>query len=118
MIDAATDWPAHLDAVLAAPGHHRTLLDNAHVRVLDTRIAPGETVPLHTHRWPAAYYVVSGGDFVRRDAQGAVVADSRTASRGPQAGEAIWSPPLGPHTLENVGQSVIHVVSVEVKQAS
>jgi quercetin dioxygenase-like cupin family protein len=52
----ASDWPweESLDALSAAPAQHRLLFENAHVRVLDTRIAPGERTPVHTHRWPAA----------------------------------------------------------------
>jgi quercetin dioxygenase-like cupin family protein len=115
MDDQSNPWPDDLDAVSAAPHHHRVLLDNSVVRVLDTRIEPGETVPLHTHHWPAAYYILSPGEFVRRDETGAVVVDTRSAARGIKAGEAVWSGPLGPHTLENVGTTSIHVVSVEVK---
>ena len=29
------------------------MFENDRVRVLEVRIAPGETVPVHTHRWPA-----------------------------------------------------------------
>lgn len=110
-----SDDPSNLDAVLAAPEHHRLLLENEHVRVLDTRIEPGEAVRLHTHCWPAVYYVLSAGDFVRRDEHGTVVADSRRAATPLAAGMAVWSPALGAHTLENVGTTTIHVVSVEVK---
>lgn len=110
-------WPDSLDAVRAAPAHHRVLLDNLSVRVLETRIEPGETVRLHTHRWPAVYYFLATGEFVRRDADGAVVADSRQSRPGIGPGQASWSPPLGPHTLENVGGTPIHVVSVEIKSA-
>lgn len=108
-------WPEHLDAVIAAPKHHRVLLENASVRVLETRIAPGETVPLHTHRWPATHYFVAAGEIVRRDEAGAIMVDSRVNSGGGKAGEAVWSGPLGPHTLENVGSRLVHVISVEVK---
>jgi len=38
---ADSPWDASLDALVAAPGRHRLVLENAHVRVLDTRIAPG-----------------------------------------------------------------------------
>ncbi len=105
-----------LDAVAAAPEHHRVLLENAAVRVLETRIEPGERVRLHTHRWPAVYYILAWSDFVRRNERGEVTLDSRAggaAQRRP--GEAMWSPPLGPPTLENVGTSAMHVISVEVK---
>jgi hypothetical protein len=102
-----------LDAVLAAPEFHRVLLENDSVRVLETKIEPGQTVPLHTHRWPAACYFLSRGDIVRRDSTGRVEFDSRTAP--PQSGPAAWLRPLGPHTLENVGRTLVHVVSVELK---
>lgn len=68
-------WPDSLDALVVAPGQHRLVFENAHVRVLDTRIAPGEWTPVHTHRWPVSHYVVSWSDFVRRDAEGAVLVD-------------------------------------------
>lgn len=45
-----------LDAVLAALDFHRVLLENDSIRVPETRIEPGQVVPLHTHRWPAVYY--------------------------------------------------------------
>ena len=110
-------WPAELDALAAAPAHHRVLLENAQVRVLDTRIGPGERTPVHTHRWPAAHYVLAWSDFVRRDAEGAVMLDTRAA--GPAiAPVALWGAPLGPHSLENVGPGPLHVISVEVKDAS
>ena len=44
-------WPDSLDALTAAPESHRLLFENDAVRVLETRIAPGETTLLHTHRW-------------------------------------------------------------------
>jgi quercetin dioxygenase-like cupin family protein len=104
-----------LDALVAAPDHHTLLLENDDVRVLETHIAPGATTPLHTHRWAAALYVLSGDDFIRRDEQGTVVVDTR-GSDGLRAGPALWSPPLGPHTLENVGTAEIRVIAVELKR--
>ena len=107
-------WPDELDAVIAAPEHHGVLLENDRVRVLDTRIEPGDIAPLHTHRWPAVHCVYSWSDIVRRDAEGNVEVDTRTSSTGPVS-TARWSEPLAPHTLENVGTTVLHVVSVEIK---
>jgi quercetin dioxygenase-like cupin family protein len=104
-----------LDALVAAPGHHSLLFENEHVRVLDTHIARGDITPVHTHRWPAVLYVLSGEHFVRRDADGTVLMDSRGGD-GLTAG-ASWTAPFPPHTLENVGESPIHVVAVELKQA-
>jgi quercetin dioxygenase-like cupin family protein len=109
-------WPDELDALLAAPLHHALLFENESVRVLDTHVLPGETVPLHTHRWPAALYILSWSHFVRRDGEGAVMVDSRMGG-SPAEGVAVWSGPLPPHTLENVGESELRVISVELKSS-
>ena len=115
----ATDWPwpDSLDALIAAPAQHRLLFENAHVRVLDTCIGPGERTPVHTHRWPASHYVVSWSDFVRRDVAGAVLVDTRVAGTRPAA-EALWGDALAPHSLENVGSIPLHIISTEVKAAT
>lgn len=110
------DWPEELDALIAAPKHHTLLFENEHVRVLDTRIAPGDTVPLHTHCWPSTLYIESWSDCVRRDENGRVLMDSR-ATGSPHVGSAVWSGDLPPHTLENVGDQELRVISVELKTA-
>ena len=104
-----------LDALVAAPAHHRLLFENAHVRVLDTRIAPGERTPLHTHRWPAAHYVLSWSDFIRRDSTGTVLVDTRVTNAARTPPQALWGEALAPHSLENVGTTAIHIVSTEIK---
>ena len=70
--------PGALDAMIAAPDHHEVLLEDDRVRVLDTRLGPGERTPVHTHASPAALYVMSWSDFLRRDADGNLIVDSRT----------------------------------------
>lgn len=110
------DWPwdPALDALVAAPAQHRVILENARVRVLDTCIPPGERTPVHTHRWPAAHYIISWSDFVRRDESGAVLLDTRIAG-APRSPEALWGDPLRPHSLENVGETPLHIISTELK---
>jgi mannose-6-phosphate isomerase-like protein (cupin superfamily) len=107
-------WPDALDALHAAPRYHTLLFENEWVRVLETHVPPGETVPLHTHRWPAALYILCWSHFVRRDGAGAILADSRLSEK-PAEGIAVWSGPLAPHTLENVGESELRVIGVELK---
>jgi hypothetical protein len=109
----SVDWPAGLDAVAAAPDHHRVLLENAQVRVLDTRIGSGERTPIHTHQWPAVHYVLAWSDFVRRHADGTILLDTRAGGAGP-ATSALWGSPLSPHALENVGPGPLHIISVEL----
>jgi hypothetical protein len=109
----AWPWPDSLDAMIAAPKHHRVLLENEHVRVVDTRIPPGDTVPVHTHRSPGVYYTVVAGDFIRRDPEGNVLFDSRNAPS--EASGTNWLEALPPHSVENISPHEIHVVSVELK---
>jgi hypothetical protein len=111
------EWPEELDALIAAPRHHTLLFENEFVRVLDARIAPGETVPPHTHRWPSSLYILNWSDFVRRDGDGNTLVDSRTMGKSFD-GKALWSGPLALHTLENVGEREFRSISVEVKGAA
>jgi len=104
-----------LDAMRAAPDHHDILLENDKVRVLDTRLGPGERTPVHAHQWPATLYVLSWSDFVRYDPEGNVLVDSRSMATKPAVGSAIWSGPLAPHYVRNVGKVELHIIAVEMK---
>lgn len=108
-------WPADLDALVAATEHHTLLFENDAVRVLDARIPPGGRTALHTHQWPAVLHILSWSAFVRRDAKGRVLLDSRTMPELATSPGTIWSAALPPHTLENVGDRDLHVLSVEIK---
>ena len=113
---AAWPWPDSLDAVIAAPQYHRLVLENERVRVLDTVIPVGDIVPVHTHRWPAIYYTIAPGDFVRRDAEGNVLFDSRTVPGLLTKTEATFMECLPPHSVENVSSNEIHLISMELKE--
>ena len=109
------NWPKELDALIAAPQHHTLLFENEFVRVLDTCIKPGETTNIHTHQFPATLYIVSFSDFIRFDEQKNIIIDSRTLPSVPKPGSALWSEPLPPHSLQNVGSIDLHVINVEQK---
>ena len=113
-------WSEELDALIAAPEYHTLLFENECVRVLDVLIPVGRTVPVHTHCWSSVLYLLSAGDFIRRDPEGRILLDTRamppqTESPPPSTH---WSPPLPPHSVENVGKTEIRVVSVEIKNQS
>ena len=110
----AHDLPAH-DAVAAAAQHHKVLLENDSVRVLETRIRPGERTAVHSHPWPATLYVLSWSDFVRYDPDGKVLLDSRAMATKPQPGAALWSPAVPLHYIVNVGNAELLVIAVELK---
>src|SRR5262249_28941398 len=109
------DWPDELDALTAAPGNHQLLLENARVRVLLTTIPVGATTPVHTHRWPNVAYVITATDVVRRDPNGNLLLDTRAADTKPKASHVLWSDPFPPHSLENVGDTELRVIMVEIK---
>jgi len=91
------------------------LFEDERVRVLDTRIAPGGTVPNHTHRRPAAQQINGRSDLVRRDAEGKVLVDTRGRPPPASLPAVAWGEALPPHTLENVGNAELRVVSIEFR---
>ena len=117
-IQTSDSWPAHLDACEAAASFHRVMLENDQVRVLETIVEPGQIVPLHTHHRSAVTTFFTTSSLVRRDEHGTVLMDTRTLDDPPRAGQAVMTPPLGPHTLENVGDTPLHAVTVELKITS
>jgi quercetin dioxygenase-like cupin family protein len=76
-------------------------------------IPVGETVPVHTHKWPGVYHTIQFSHFIRRDGEGKLLFDSRTVT-GDRPGAAFLEN-LPPHSVENVGDCDIHLISVELK---
>lgn len=110
-------YPPHLDALIAAPNHHRRLMENEYVRVLETTIEPGQTTPIHTHKWPAAHYVLSWSHFIRRDGSGNILLDTRQTDFNQTVPQVLWGVSLSAHTVENVGSTALRIVSVELKKS-
>jgi hypothetical protein len=108
-------WPDSLDALVAAPRHHTIVLENEKMRVVETRIAPGQKVPVHTHRWPGALFITAWSDLIRRDQAGHVRLDTRQLADRPRLNPPLWQEPLPPHTLENVGGARFNAVQAEIK---
>ncbi len=48
-------WDPALDAVVAAPKHHKVLFENDRLRVLDVTLEPNDEEPVHHHRWPSVF---------------------------------------------------------------
>lgn len=108
-------WLPELDALIAAPEHHKLLFENERVRVINANIPAGDMTAVHTHRFVASHIVISWSDFIRYDAGGNVLLDSRSLRKSFAPHAALWSEPLGPHALKNVGEHDLHIISVEVK---
>lgn len=110
-------WPDHLDALVAAPGNHTLLFENERVRVVQTRILPGDSTPVHTHRWPSVLFVFAGSDLVRFDERGNVLMDRREAGEALKLHAPVWQEALPPHSVKNVGGAEFRGVQVELKDA-
>lgn len=50
-----SQWDPALDAVAAAPKHHRVIFENARLRVLEVTLEPEDEEPVHHHRWPSVF---------------------------------------------------------------
>ena len=115
-VPAAWPWPDSLDALTAAPGYHRLLFENERVRVLEVRIGPGQLVPVHTHRWPSVVHVAKSSDFIRREGEGRLLFDSRKMRPAPATPVTQWTEALPPHSVENIGNAEILLITTELKE--
>ena len=95
------------DAVKAAPNAYKVLLENDRVRVLDSRMKPGEKTAMHGH--PALVACpVSDGKFKFTSP------DGQSMEIEVKAGQPVYMDAVE-HATENVGSAEGHVVLVELK---
>lgn len=109
-------WPDSLDAVAAAPGNHKVVLENDKVRVLDVTVRPGEREPVHGHRWPSVLYVIAEDNIRDYDAAGNLIYDTKTDKNPTKAPYTIWMEPQPPHSVENLSEKPLRLLRVELKQ--
>jgi hypothetical protein len=53
--------PDATDSVVAAPGNHKVILENEHVRVLEAGVPAHTKEPPHTHFWPSVFFEDQSG---------------------------------------------------------
>jgi quercetin dioxygenase-like cupin family protein len=99
------------DPIVVASATHTCILDNEQVRVIDVRVKPGETVPMHSHTTCYLVYGLTPAKIRFRYPDGA----SKVIET--QAGAVAWREPET-HAAENVGTEEYHVLNLEFKQAS
>jgi len=112
---AETKWPDKLDAVAAAPGNHKIILENDRIRVLNVTVAPGEKEPLHMHRMPSVLYIIAEDDIQDFDANGKLLYDTRAQTSPPKTPYAEWMPPQAPHRVVNRSKNPLRLIRVELK---
>jgi quercetin dioxygenase-like cupin family protein len=111
-VDSAADHGrlADYDGVRADPGHHQVLVENAAVRVVETRIPAGAETPVHAHPYRRLMIALSGTSFARHDPDGNVLEETELA----EVGRISWAEPAGLHTIRNTGPDDLVVVAVEL----
>ncbi len=110
------EFPIALDGPIAAPEHHKVIFENDRVRVVDFRVKPGDTVPLHTHRWPTVNYFIKLSEFLSYDSGGNLKVDSRDGEASQREGSVFCLPAFPPlHSVENIGDGEMHGIAFELK---
>lgn len=99
-----------IDPVVVSPDMYKVLLENQHVRVVEYEVLPGQKDNWHTH--PAKVsYIVAGGSLRITPEQGEpFIVEEKT-------GSTTWFEAVGKHFGENVGQTPVRIVFVEIKAA-
>ena len=108
-------WPQTMDALLAAPGSHRLVLENDRVRVLEVVIEPGEREPAHTHQAPSVM-IVDEPARIRYYQGDALLFESQARPRSGSDMRVRWMEPEGPHSVGNIDQRRYHAIGVELKR--
>jgi quercetin dioxygenase-like cupin family protein len=99
------------DALQVAPKNFKVLTENKDVRVLQDTLAPGEKEPMHTH--PAGWYYVTQPGKMK-----VTYADGKSTIWEAKPGEQAWMEAEEPHTSENIGDTPVSYILVEVKSAA
>jgi quercetin dioxygenase-like cupin family protein len=100
------NWAKAQDRATVVPGM-KVLFENDCVRVQYHDVAVGGKVPMHSH---PAYIVYTLKPFKAR----ITLPDGTQRISEHQAGEAYWNPPIT-HAVENLGNTDIHNLIVELK---
>lgn len=121
---ATTGWAAdaldRFDAVIAAPAHHKIVLENAEVRVLQVEVAAGATEPVHEHRWHSVMHVQQPqpllDEVYRRNGDAMIKVGERRIPGGP-APVALWFERDAPHAITNLGSEPFRALRIELKKS-
>ncbi len=104
--------PGPDDALIAAPESHTLLLENDEVRVLDVHLPPHGKDPMHTSPWPGVFYIID-----RAPLRGFSPAGPEPGVINFPPGVEIMPAKAGAHSLENLGDTPLHLIRFELKHA-
>ena len=99
--------PQELDPLKVAADTHKLVFENKFVKVIETRVPPGKTEPMHQHGRRVVVYL---SDFHTRVTE----KGGKSQDNLRKFGLTRWSEPIT-HKVENIGKTEGHVISVELK---
>ena len=115
------DWDPALDAVAAAPKHHKVLFENENLRVLEVILDADDEEPVHHHRWPSVFVfdAIQGPVHVMTP-DGTVLPPNRDVFQALKAwnGEGCLVVNMAPQPagrVHNASGKTIHGIRVEMK---
>jgi mannose-6-phosphate isomerase-like protein (cupin superfamily) len=106
------------DELAAAPDNHELgtslWFENDHVRIFEVRLEPGERGPFHVHDHTYFWTVVEAGRGLQRFADGTFVVRDYALGETRYLVHSLEDSLV--HDLENVGESTLRFVTVELKR--
>ena len=99
------------DAVKVSPAINTVLVENEHVRVVQSTFKPGAVEGTHTH--PAGWYIVTKGGTLKITRANGTVEEWKAPT-----GEQAWQGFEAPHKAQNTGKGTFEYIYVEVKSAA
>jgi quercetin dioxygenase-like cupin family protein len=97
------------DAATADPKHFKVELQNDQVRVLRYTLAPHETTAIHEHTGPHLEIQLTNSK------EETTVAGGRGTTSENKAGHVEWEGTLGKHANENIGDTPVETIVIELK---
>ena len=87
---------------------YNLLMENEKVRVMQMRLEPGQTSPMHNHPHDHVVYVFKDAEFKLS------FPDGKSDEFKLTKGNVLWIE-AGPHETENIGSSQGHNLVIEIK---
>ncbi len=119
--DPAT-WDPALDAVVAAPRHHKVLFENESLRVLEVTLEHADEEPVHHHRWPSVFvFDQVQGPIHDIAPDGTPLPPNRDVMQAVQAWDGkgcliVHMAPQPPGRVHNASGKTLHGIRIEMKK--
>jgi hypothetical protein len=115
-------WDPALDAVAAAPKHHKVLFENENLRVLEVTLEPEDEEPVHHHSWPSVFVLDQiQGPIHDISPDGKTLPPNRDVIKALQAGDGtgclvVNMAPQPAGRVYNASGKTLHGIRVEMKK--